>query len=513
MHDPFPPGSTIVGYARDSGGDTQDLSVQEQLHAIQHWATVHACILQQTFCDEARPGSSVVGRTQFLAMIDFLRTTDCAQVAGLILWDYSRFGRAIDDSQYYRSDLRRRGYIVHSINETIPDTSIGRLFEAAIDWKNQTYLEDLSKNVKRGLNHNIAQYGAIGGVPPRGFIRQRIDLGQRRDGSPHTVSRWLPDPSMLHLVRQAFQMRAAGQSYNIISKATGIYSTGNPASWAHFFANKIYIGELRFGDQVISDYCEPIIDLDTWQAVQRINAESLRSASPKQRRNPRTIVSLYILTGLLYCARCGSPMVGNQSTRIKRYTNYYYDCTNRQRGGCDARQIPQVPLERAVLDALTNQFLQPAFLNQMQDDVVEQIKANQATGTQEEQTEIKNRLAELRRKANNITLAIAEAGHSTTLLHALADNELQQKTLQVRLESLNIKYIPVNLNDLDRISAALRADLGSVNQRATIQACIERIIVERVEDRITGTLSFTLPPQLLESSRGYVLSRRWVSTP
>jgi DNA invertase Pin-like site-specific DNA recombinase len=86
--------------------------------------------------------------------------------SGVVIWKMSRFSRDIDDSQFYRADLRRRGYQVISISGNITEGPEGRFFEAAIDWLNERFLDDLSRDVKRGLSHfptwspNTAPYPA-----------------------------------------------------------------------------------------------------------------------------------------------------------------------------------------------------------------------------------------------------------------------------------------------------------------------------------------------------------------
>ena len=88
-----------------------------------------------------------------------------AKEKGLVIWKYSRFSRDVDDSAFYRADLRRMGYLIHSLNDNIPEGPEGRFFEAAIDWMNQRFLEDLSTDVKRGLHHLVQTYGCVPGTP------------------------------------------------------------------------------------------------------------------------------------------------------------------------------------------------------------------------------------------------------------------------------------------------------------------------------------------------------------
>lgn len=132
---PFPTGSRVAAYLRDSGGDDQDLSVDQQENTIRSWCADNSLALTRVFTDAAAPGSSAVGRAAFQAMISYFHGAGVAE-KGIVIWKYNRFARDIDDSQFYKADLRRRGFFIHSIQDSVPDGLDGRFFEAAIDWMN-----------------------------------------------------------------------------------------------------------------------------------------------------------------------------------------------------------------------------------------------------------------------------------------------------------------------------------------------------------------------------------------
>ena len=59
---PFPAGSHVNAYLRDSGGDEQDLSVPQQEAVIREFCEQNSLVLVHLFKDEARQGGSTVGR-------------------------------------------------------------------------------------------------------------------------------------------------------------------------------------------------------------------------------------------------------------------------------------------------------------------------------------------------------------------------------------------------------------------------------------------------------------------
>lgn len=115
---PFPPGSLVAAYFRDSGGETQDLSISQQEAHFKIWLTENGLAAGAVFRDAARPGSSVAGRQAFHDMMHHFRNG--ATEAGLVIWSYSRFARDFDDAQFYRADIRRRGYLFYSLFQSTP---------------------------------------------------------------------------------------------------------------------------------------------------------------------------------------------------------------------------------------------------------------------------------------------------------------------------------------------------------------------------------------------------------
>jgi site-specific DNA recombinase len=507
---PFPPSSSIAAYLRDSGGDAQDLSVAQQESEIRAWCKENQITLSKIFTDEAAPGSSTVGRTGFLEMISYFTANKKIPETGIVVWKFSRFAREIDDAQYYKADLRRRGYTIHSLNESIPQGLDGRLFEAAIDWMNARFLEDLSADVKRGLQHNMTTYGAIGGTPPRGFRRsQPIIVGARRDGKPHTVHRWEPDPELVPIVRQAYEMRASGASYQDITSATNLYKSKQ--GWLHFFSNKIYIGTMEFGGKTIENYCDPIIEKNLWDRVQEINnAKTIRTELEKLRDHPRVKSSDYILTGLLRCGHCQSPLTGDRILSKKGKTSYaYYKCARRKSSygqDCQALGLPKDLLEKTIITEMTNHILTFDNLVFLRDLITSQREDNIAQ-TNKILNDLQKRLTTIRNQIDRLTDAIAESGTSPSILKKLKQREDEERFISSQISQVkyNLDKLSTTISDekLLQISKKTTAVIQNADRqtvRLWLYEIIHHIEVKREKigkkHKISGVIYYYQPQDL-----------------
>ena len=483
---PFKPGSRIVAYTRDSGGSFQEQSTAEQEQAIQEWAAANGLLLTHIFTDQARPGSSTVGRDGFQAMIHYFRSPDC-QEAGLVVWSYTRFSRAIDDSQYFRADLRRRGYVIYSLNDEIPDSPMGRVFESLIDWKNEQFLIDLSIDVRRGQRFVVEQYGASFGRTPTGFKRELIQIDQRRDKSDHILHRLVPDPETAHLVRQAFELRAGGASHKRIYQETGLPVSINLSK---MFQNRIYLSELQYGDLIIANYCDPIVDQELWDQVQ---------ARRKIDLHPRRAGGSFILSGMAYCSRCGSLLNGRvvRSARQRTTWRYYVCSRNRYPGDCQAPAIPKAVLEKAILLELRDYILTPETLTELQEELRAQY-AELAFKARSRKERARRELTRLRKKIGSVIDSLTQMGYSRHLAARLSELEYRESELVVELEKLERLDAPQTVLDLDPVQLAAKVtaalDQAKPDELKEIYGnIIARVDMEREGREIHGVVSFHAP--------------------
>ena len=480
------PGATVWAYLRDSGGPSQGESIERQLSEIQEYCTRHSLMLVHVFQDEARSGGSTSGREQFDQLIDASARPN--HPAGLLVWDFARFSRSLDDSGYYKAVLRKNGLVIHSITDAVPDGPYSRMVELVIDIANEEKRRQVSRDTTSGLRRIVEQYGAMPGPVPTGYMKQPVDAGMRRDGSKHILNRWIPDPEKAPLVLEAFEMRASGATFPQIQRATHLFVGKN--SYTTFFNNTVYKGEITFSGKIYP--CEPIVSVEKWEAVQRLG--ELRGRYRYGPQGRRSIMSSYLLSGFLFCQECGAPLHGYELMGRKKY----YVCSRaRRRKDCAARHIPADQLEAGVVARVLEDILSLENMLRIQAALkdewgkYQQEKESTQAGDQK-------KLALAEKKIRNLTGAIGASGATRALLDALHAAEEERDRLEYQLG--HVPIVPAALAlpriSLEQIAASLRDKLSGDDldeKKSVLRQVINRILAFRNDTEIRAVIEYHLP--------------------
>ncbi len=506
----LPANARLVAYLRDSGGPDQDLSLIQQEAALRSWAAEHGHTITRVFSDEALSGTRTAGRHGFEAMLQHFRSSDCPD-HGLVLWKFSRLARDFDDAQFFKADLRRRGFVILAIQDKIPEGSMGRFFEAAIDYMNERYSHDLASDVQRGLRHALITYGALPGNQTKpGFKREKVIAGAKRNGQPHVVHRWVVDPQTASKVLDAFRMKAAGASIKEIHAKHHLYYGVH--GYTNLWQDEIYRGVLHFGQDpanqiVIRDYVPPIVDERTWLAVQeRMQHFSDQHASSL--RHPRRVASRFLLSGLVKCDRCDYMLIG-QSNNNKYGNRFgYYICRSgklRPDLGCSSYGISAPKLETAVLNSLKEFILAPTNLQRIHSLAID---AAYRSISKDQSSELKAKWKHVNAELDHVVTAIAAAGHSQALLKQLRNLEAQRDELEAQLATAEQTTPPV-IPSLGEIAASAEQALNVLGAdrsaaKRMLQSLIKEIRVRREGKSVFGEIIYFLPgDEIASTGLGY----------
>jgi site-specific DNA recombinase len=495
---PFKPGDRVWGYCRDSGGIRQDKSVAQQRQEIEELCQHYGVDLAHLFGDEARIGSTTVGRDALEDLL-YLAKQDPRPVNGIIFWSFARLARDQIDSQFVKAELRHRGYTLYSMTDDIPDGEFGPVIETLIDWKNERFLKDLSREVRRGLA-DLAKMGyAPGGFPPRGYLADEVVLGFRRDGQPHTVSRWVPDPDLAPRVTRAFEMRSVNTPYLTIHEATHVM--GTVGSYVTMFRNRTYLGIRKCGDLEIENAHEPLVSREVWDAVQATLRERPQKGErwPTGKQHPMRARTPFLLSGLAVCAECGTAMVsGKDNVSGNRKSPWpFYLCGRKKREGwhaCPSGKIGAREPEEAVLQVVTRRVLTPDFVSALVAEV-NGLMNRHVPSVQGQVDEARRQLAGIDDAIHNL-LDLAERFGAASAGPRLAEREAERVLLQARLQELAMQQeaqqATITLEMVRGMLTEMHGTLTDGNLQAK-RALLSKVVHKVVMSATGAELVYTFP--------------------
>jgi site-specific DNA recombinase len=272
-----------------------------QREAIERYAAAHGHTIAAWHEDIDQSGAKM-DRPAFGRMMARVET---GQTQGVIVAKLDRFARSLTGALGALKKLERHGCELISVADNIDSsTPTGRLMRDLIlrlaEWELERITEGWSN----------AQAGALA----RGAFIGKAPLGLRKmDGGRLEIDPCGPD------MTEAYR-RAARDGLHAGAERLGIPITDA----RRVFANRIYLGEMRYNGTVVRDACEPVTDLATWTAAQ---------TEPRFRAGNGE----YPLSQYARCGSCGGPMVGQlQHSHGKTYRRYRCSRINaRTKGTCD----------------------------------------------------------------------------------------------------------------------------------------------------------------------------------
>ncbi|MFA6270876.1 MAG: recombinase family protein [Candidatus Paceibacterota bacterium] len=422
--------SLAWGYIRVSGDEQADrgLPVAGQRERIQEHAEKQGGAIARWFVDEARPGSSDA-REQFQLMMRIAHQ-DPPPVTTIVIWSWSRFARDQDDAHYWKASLRRHGVQIVSVEDAVPQgTGMDYVFEALIHWKDERRLEEIGHDARRG-QQTLARMGYIpsGCEPPRGY-RVEFETGEI-EGRRRRLRHWVLDPDIAPIVRRAWDLRLAGESYKAIIRETGLYKS--PGCFPTFYANTAYKGIVTFGETRIP--VAPIVTEAEWARVQ-----SMRQVH-KSGTYARRKASRFLLSGLVRCGHCGGALVGDHSGSGRRNDGYarrqwdLYRCNAARYGDCTLPLVGADQLEAAVLEYVDSRILQTTALTAHW-QALEAMRDAERPALEAQLAQADAELAGIRRQIENLLRVIEDTGNATVTAR-LSRRELDAEAAEAQIAAL-----------------------------------------------------------------------------
>lgn len=460
----FPLNSRVDIYVRCSTGDQ---SIASQLNYMREWFAREELLVGEIFIDEAKSGTTVAGRAAFLRLLEKFRrlAKQPDRPAGVAFWDFKRFARDYDDAQYYKADLRRSKYIVHSVTDNIPPGLVGRLVEAVHDYKNAIFIEELRRDIKRALDYLTTNGYMAAGAPPTGFRRGTpIELGKKKNGTVQYARKKEIDPTRQAAVATAWRMKLAGDTHREIHEATHLFA--HVQFYSQMFCNPAYAGAEAAGGIVTWDAHPAYITRAEFELVQarrkkrakrgELLQDTSRHGARRKANNP------FLLSGLLECGLCHHWMSGTSSSQHRLYRCDWQHRRSELRVPCAQKSIRAAAVHEPLIAWLAGEVLTYERLQECRAEANEILCGNNP--------ELAQRLAQLEENKTrlesalkNLMTAIESRGYTPSL----------QARLDERLSELNQLE-----TELAAVKHTLRAGEVLVSDEAL------RVLCDSLQDRL-----------------------------
>lgn len=347
--------------SRDDGTESESNSIGNQKKLLSQKAKEMGLTDTKYYVDDGYTGTNF-NRPGFQQLIDDI---EIGLVSAVMVKDLSRLGRDyVSVGNYTDSYFPEHNVRFIAVNDAI-DSDEGESEIAPFkNILNEMYARDISKKIRS--SHRLR--GSMGeplSQPPYGYMK-----------SPENKKKWIIDPEAATVVKSIFKMCLDGKGNETIARelqenkvlipmaywlSKGLNRGGkktqtNPYKWCKTTIQKILSQQEYCGDiinfktysksfknkrrienskenwAVFKDVNEPIIDRETFEAVQKFISKTKRRA-PKKENGERSIFN-----GLIYCGDCHSKMRYHTSTSNKEI--HYFTCSDNKvdyRGKCPGR--------------------------------------------------------------------------------------------------------------------------------------------------------------------------------
>jgi site-specific DNA recombinase len=498
-------------YARYSSDLQRESSAEDQIRKCQGfadsrgWTVLHEYIKR----DEEITGATLAARPALRFLIADAKRRP-RPFDRILIDDTSRLARNLADALNMVDTFRFHGVAVTFVSQGIDtlDKSARQLvtFNGMMD---EQFLVGLADKVHRGQEGRVLK-----GLNPGGKLYGYINVPILNLNRPGKYGRPAVDgvdqeinAEQADVVLRVFGMYAAGMGLALISKtlnAGGVPSPQPPRTRAmqawcpssirEMLRNELYRGVRVWNRTVKTRNPETgrkvskarpkeewervavpklrIVPEDLWNAVQaRILRMNANLGAARLGGMNRTAASRsYLFSGLLVCGECKSRLVIISGRGKRGYVKY--GCpSHRYRGVCDnAVTIRQDRLEEQLLAALEQRLANPQMiehtLTRFQEELQKRLAEieRQTTGLDE----VRRERWQLQTKAQRLTDAIADAGHSPALLSKLGEVEAKIAKLDRHMEASKPMNIATTVGEIrDFVSSNLINLKGLLHEDAS----------------------------------------------
>ena len=337
-------------YARKSSEaeERQAMSIEAQIHELTELAKRENLFIAEIFIESK--SAKTPGRKEFARMIEKIHASK--EPISILAWHPDRLARnSIDGGQIiYLIDIKKICGLKFSTFWFEP-TPQGLFMLQVAFGQSKYYSDNLSENVKRGVRQKLRRGEWIGRAP----------VGYLNNPKTHNIDL---DPVKSKIVKKVFKEFSEGKhSLDSARKRLNFFGiAGNTgqyyslSSMERILTNWLYTGVIKFNGEFYEGKFEPIVDMATFEAVQKLF---------KLRSRPRVTKSKhdFALTGLFTCGECGCAITA-QYAKGHGGTYRYYRCT-KKKCKCSQGYLREDLMQNQLRDVLKTVALPEGWASKM----------------------------------------------------------------------------------------------------------------------------------------------------
>ena len=453
-----------------------DKSVARQLAQARQFIKKQGWTVAEDHIDDGISGAEFDKRPGFQALLEAVKAK---RVEAVVTMEPSRLGREMTMTAYCIRiilDAGVRIFYYSTGEEEKADTPTDRLVGMVKGYADEMERLKARQRVRDSHLHKAQQ----------GFATHDAAYGYttvREDG--HSVFEIVPEKA--EIVRRVFTMYARGDGYQRITKQleedeiTPPRKGWWPGTVRDILRRELYIGKFVWGRTRKEDKLKRagilvrqdptvtmtmkhlrIVPQELWDAVHRRmrqeQATYIRDRRGRLMAKPEAgRAGKYLLAGFARCVVCQGGMI------VKGSERRYYACVShhlRGNKGCTNTLTKRIePVDRAVLDYLANEILQPTRMAYIMAEVTKRLR-EEARTRPDTFRQKEHRKTKLHREVENLIQAAADGRPPQSLLRAIRDKEMEITTLDKELTASH--SATSDDRELERDLALIEHDLAHI---------------------------------------------------
>ncbi len=433
-----------VIYARYSSDNQREESIEGQLRECMAFAKSQDISVVGNYIDRAL-SAKTDNRPEFQRMI---KDSGKKNFDAVIVWKLDRFSRNRYDSAKYKAMLKKNNVRVLSATEAISEGAEGIILESVLEGMAEYYSADLAEKVNRGMTENALKGTFNGGVTTFGYTIE--------------YKKFQKNPVTTPIVEDIFSRYAAGETIrSIVDELNSKGLTTNGKKFTYHFINWLlknrrYLGEYKFGDVVNTEAIPQLVSEEIFnKCQQRLSANKHKAATFK------AIEDKYLLTGKIFCGKCGDTLSGVSAKGNEDIVYRYYRCMSSKKRRCSKKPTVKTMVEDYAFNLTLEMFDNKHFVKRICDTCYE-MQAKESS----QLPALKKQLKQNKKEIENIMKAI-KAGLITKSTKAELERlEEEQETLEIEITQEQIARPVISREDIEKwIMQFAKTDLSRPEEK------------------------------------------------